>query len=103
MNKHTPTPWVINPKAKAVVMTADGHTICNCGCSSQYQDEWEKNAAFIVKACNAHDDLVALIKRSKEFLTLAIENAKEKGDDAFLGYALTLDRVNLELFKLEGK
>jgi len=70
MTKHTETPWV-----------ADGRLICRtdnhmneiadiCGFDDAHPDrmveknidEDEANAAFIVRACNAHDELVAALE-----------------------------------------
>jgi hypothetical protein len=71
--KHVPTPWhtIPHPDAKCAAVAiarartdgeeqdqhfADGHTTC-------YYPEPEATAEFIVRSCNAHDDLFAALKR----------------------------------------
>lgn len=60
---HTPTPWhaeQFGGSQWAVRHGADRHFRFVC-LTSQGNDQ--ANAKFIVKACNAHDDLVAAVKR----------------------------------------
>jgi hypothetical protein len=59
--KHTPTPWVVSapgiitaPKA----MQDIGH-VCYTGTDGGT----DANAAFIVRACNSHDDLVMALAK----------------------------------------
>jgi len=57
MSEHTVTPWII-----------DGHQIVYddmevCRVSG---DAWEANAAFIVRACNSHDELLEACKQLVE-------------------------------------
>lgn len=61
MTKHTDTPWKFNPFKLTVVSKKDG-TIC-----MMEGDEGvlEANAAFIVMACNAHDELVEALRYMK--------------------------------------
>jgi hypothetical protein len=59
--KHTPTPWVEQdmPAGCNDRITADdgkGTTIC------EFPYGLDANAAFIVRACNAHHELVAALK-----------------------------------------
>jgi hypothetical protein len=60
--KHTPGPWEI-------MLTAHGHTIVSrehgwsVASLPDYDPTHEANAAFIVKAVNAHDELVAALKQ----------------------------------------
>lgn len=59
--QHTPTPWkvdgmdVVSPSEMIVVG-------CLQWCGEDRGGEGEANAAFIVKACNAHDELVAALR-----------------------------------------
>ena len=87
MSNHTPTPWTVEflrwtPESEAVGFRIDSsysvdhlptgmrmHSIVNANCSEQpaYTACWtteqiEANAAFIVRAVNAHDDLVATLQ-----------------------------------------
>ena len=69
MVEHTPVPWEVDeaedlPLA-VIADTADGEAICEIGKDgSRKADscaEWHANAAFIVRACNAHDDLLEVL------------------------------------------
>ena len=61
--KHTPTPWSFGSQfiAKHVGPSVlDYEHIATIPDHLQSDDpQWEANAAFIVQACNSHDDLVA--------------------------------------------
>ena len=62
--KHTPSPWHIDQWRK---ITAQGETLSICGVSQPTgrvadDDIGYANAAFIVQACNSHDDLVAALE-----------------------------------------
>lgn len=70
---HTPTPWVVipafSPTCGDVGITAKGLPNVLAECfedirhgSEKARDEAQSNAAFIVKAVNAYDDLVAALK-----------------------------------------
>lgn len=50
---HTPTPWRVNTfnGDRQEVLDANGNNACV-----------KANAAFIVRACNAHDELVAALE-----------------------------------------
>ncbi|MFA5322565.1 MAG: hypothetical protein WC373_07795 [Smithella sp.] len=75
--EHTPTPWektICWPDSSSSVDVSEnvicvkdnkGRVIALCGHSQQ--EEAEANAAFIVHACNAHDDLLAACKAFAEF------------------------------------
>ena len=50
MSEHTATPWMVDPGDGCdLIIDAESEPICRPG---------EANAAFIVRACNAHDELV---------------------------------------------
>lgn len=65
--KHTPTPWMVDGRPSYLVeqddttkkwsVVAHGKTICRLGTT----DEDRANAAFIVRACNAHEDLLRFV------------------------------------------
>jgi len=64
--KHTPTPWSVklghcrhdHPDTSADVVDIEGFPVANTWCHA-----WAKaNAAFIVRACNAHEELVEAVK-----------------------------------------
>lgn len=68
--KHTPTPWILssgtNGAVRAVHAWKEGgkHIIIAKFPDRTIEDsaEMEANAAFIVRACNAHEELLKLIK-----------------------------------------
>ena len=70
MNKHTPTPWSYQHKSDAythIIRGPNNRFICQFHQSTD--DTTKANAAFIVRACNAHDQLV-------EALELALARAE---------------------------
>ncbi|WP_036305437.1 hypothetical protein [Methylopila sp. 73B] len=83
MSAHTPTPWAvcgsdehwidIKPAREKRRISLSIATVATCTVDA------EANAAFIVRACNAHDDLVAALKA---MVSDAVELA-ESGDAGF--------------------
>lgn len=75
MNDHTPTPWQIGitlypyvhfygPSDVAGFSVAIGSCVTSFG-----KENDEANAAFIVKACNAHDELVAALENVRSIIS----------------------------------
>ena len=65
--KHTPTPWT----QQGEVITKDGATIAKAWLNGLYEDAGahdlqQDNARFIVRACNAHDELVAALEEIRQ-------------------------------------
>lgn len=68
--KHTPTPWTVNFKGSAdIVADFGGNDIAIATIDGPkdkthhlIHEEHQANAAFIVRACNAHDALVGACK-----------------------------------------
>ncbi len=58
MTGHTPTPWANCEGAIFRVIDSRGFTVATVASDSDLRDQWEANAAFIVKAVNCHDALV---------------------------------------------
>ena len=64
--KHTPTPWIL--VYGDVIRNMDGERVADCDTTAldtRPRPPIEKdkaNAAFIVRACNAHGDLVAALE-----------------------------------------
>lgn len=54
--KHTPLPWAVSGRT---IIAGNGRSVCNNGNSSTGQEA--ENLDYIVRACNAHDDLVAAL------------------------------------------
>ncbi len=88
--KHTPTPWRTDEDFDHLsVAGADGAQIADCcilGFKVKRNDAINRaNAAFIVRAVNAHDDLVDALEVAKQF----VEQEAEMRGDADKGYALS--------------
>jgi hypothetical protein len=75
MSTHTPVPWVSN---EFLVKAPDcyGRVICDTEVSINFQpkqyvsrEESRANAAFIARACNSHEDLLAALKTIKSTAT----------------------------------
>ena len=67
--EHTPGQWVIyddgrGPESSDIIMAhIDGDNFDICAMSTELPvDERKANAEFIVRACNAHDDLLEALK-----------------------------------------
>lgn len=66
--KHTPTPWRTNSKNARRIFERKGLIVANCvlpdfgNASGKTSETAAANAAFIVRACNAHSDLVAALE-----------------------------------------
>lgn len=85
--KHTPTPWAVESdnSSPSIYVIQDWeaqhiHPSWNCVAniwSVQKRQVQEANAAFIVQACNAHDDLVEALKYAtseiEEFYKAAVD------------------------------
>lgn len=71
---HTPTPWLLED---GTLRAAGEETrlVADVAIYGRLSDEGKANAAFIVRACNSHNDLVAALRAIQE-----IEN-KEYGPD----------------------
>lgn len=63
---HTPGPWRVDPKAITRVVAGANDTVAVTGCQSDLIDEWPPNAEFIVRACNAHDEMLAALQELLE-------------------------------------
>lgn len=97
MSKPTPTPWMIDPANPEMVMYSDGY-ICDCDAPSYRQTllqvEWEANAAFIVQAVNAHQDLVEALEQ------VLID--WDDGSGAFTLTQATINKAQAALKKAKG-
>ncbi|HYD06525.1 MAG TPA: hypothetical protein VEC60_12410 [Reyranella sp.] len=63
--KHTPTPWVRSGNLLHVGTSTRAKN--RIAATFRYDDNADANAAFIVKAVNAHDELVAALTRIRDF------------------------------------
>lgn len=80
MSAHTPTPWYTGEgKAARIVYAQHGFAVADATIYHARIEpvmEAEENAAFIVRACNAHDDLVAALQAA----VARVEIANAEGD-----------------------
>lgn len=67
-SEHTLGPWKLSKTqvVKCSVYDHDGKPIAHC---DRRGSETSANAAFIVKACNAYDALLAAVQETKELIT----------------------------------
>lgn len=78
VTEKTPPPWVCgdesdpNQRGNIYSHDATGSIIASCKdfiYAPRDESEQNANAAFIVKACNCHDELVTALKRSLNWLS----------------------------------
>lgn len=86
---HTPTPW--HHTGKATLRGADGDYIATL----ENNGRRAGNAAFIVRAVNAHDELVAALKEAIGELN---DYAEDRGGEIYNN-----PRFNAILLKAEGQ
>jgi hypothetical protein len=86
--KHTPTPWWVAQSAGPGILAvdaidpADGNLFAVCeifGINDmrEHSPEAEANAAFIVRACNCHNQLVAALKALYDAVDSSVELTPE--------------------------
>jgi hypothetical protein len=105
MDKHTPTPWQyqwvrwMNDVDLKIVDHKTGRVLAILNKPTPFLtvDEQEANAEFIVRAVNAHDELVAALKQALTDIEFYCERAEENPDTDTT--AIELRRV---LAKAEG-
>lgn len=85
---HTPTPWEIREHnygnvrgAHGLFMVGNNAPIAD-GIYGRNISEADANADFIVKACNAHDDLVAVLEKITDEMTRLNTVMKETWEEA---------------------
>lgn len=79
---HTPTPWEVN--GALIVKDCYGKVIADTDVAMDHPpkryvptEEQKANAAFIVRAVNAHDELLELVKQYYEILQAWAANDEE--------------------------
>lgn len=71
---HTPLPWYAceHPEGPAGIRAPDHKMVARCegmfGRGHVSRGDWEDNAAFIVRACNSHYDLVEALEKLTAFV-----------------------------------
>ncbi len=101
---HTPTPWDRN---RLNICGPDGEELAICSTGNSFNhfpngeciDAAEENAAFIVKACNAHDDLKWLVERAAD-IREAQGWSKAELDRSWQDWQINADKV---LAKAKGE
>lgn len=72
MSTHTPTPWKTEYEneygPEYELLGPDGILVLQYEWNSDRQAEVEANASFVVRAVNCHDDLVAALKASRQWV-----------------------------------
>ena len=96
---HSPTPWhrFENSEGQSIVDDDNGHiAYCDYDIEAEgVDDPAVANAAFIVMACNAHQDLVALLRLALKALNAAPRVCVDDTDS--IGIASKIQRVLAQL------
>ena len=90
---HTPTPWKQGFKDNQCIY-ADYKNVANVQCREK---EWQANAEFIVRAVNAHEELVEACKGAIEQMEGFLS------DGVSLGMAVKIQQIKQALAKAERK
>ena len=73
MTKHTPLPWHKSKDNSGIFIAGNGGRIAEVfygqKITTKHQTEQEANAAFIVKCCNSHYELLAALKELSSHAT----------------------------------
>jgi len=98
MSEHTPLPWVKNDLArieseKEHGWVNDGWIICDCD-----GPDGEHNAAFIVRAVNSHDELVAACRLASQTVE---EITPFVNDDVLAKISVLIANTNAAISKAE--
>lgn len=99
MNLRTPGPWAVQPLdtygGPGLTITGGADEVLVATIGLPFDAEDSANFAFIVTACNAHDDLVAALNECSEWL----ESFYDEGADRL---APTLARARAALAKAQS-
>ena len=74
MSEHTPTPYHVGMRPGPIVYGPSGEMVADCCIITNTSDENKAIAAFIVKACNSHEEL---LEACKFLQPLAIKHAPQ--------------------------
>ena len=93
--KHTPTPWGVHVNLDGAVIYAEDGTrepwlIADVSGGFEDEIEQEANAAFIVKACNNHENLIGVIQAALRISDLWLP---ETADPEHVGEAEALHKM----------
>jgi len=89
--QRTPGPWKQVHKVPTLINSCSAfRSVAETGCGRRkLTPEDEANAAFIVTACNAHDELVAALRGSRDMLRESAKQFRTTGNN---GHAVMCDR-----------
>jgi hypothetical protein len=86
--QHTPTPWEqfagCGPAIFKAGVTQQIASTARLGPDPQVHAVDEANAAFIVTACNAHDELVAALRMMEEHFAWHVEHDTHHDSDLIM-------------------
>lgn len=95
---HTPTPWIAKFDE---VIGANDRSVAVCGVELNENAIDQANAAFIVKAVNAHEALVAALERASNWFERDMTLPRSETASDYSGMGLEL-RTALRLARGEG-
>lgn len=102
MGAHTPTPWSLDSRFKAVVVSEKGDQIAAAfSDATETSDERDANAAFIVRACNGFELLVKALERAKIDLDAAAIIIEDARRETAYGLRQTLEIVDAALAQVK--
>ena len=70
MSKHTPTPYHVGLRPGPIVYGPSGEMVADCRILTNTPDENKAIAAFIVRACNGYEGLIAACKAAETYCRL---------------------------------
>ncbi len=97
--KHAPTPWTAYKSTTRFHLEDKEGTVLAINGGMIPTDA---DAAFIVRACNAHDELVDATDKLAEFLAGVLKQDGFQHDKAMLALTL-IDRADAALAKAKGE
>lgn len=100
MNKHTPTPWFTDPSFNHESISAgpNGFLVADCSRTGGDKDEYQANAAFIVRAVNSYEEMLKGLYELRDRLVMGQDSSgnSEINQDE-------IDLINRLIAKAEGK
>jgi hypothetical protein len=94
---HTPTPWIAKHDVGESRISPKWGQFCM---ATFYSDNHDVDSDFIVRACNAHDDLLAALKKCEDVIGMARLQGKLSSsplspvNDALLAARAVLDQLS---------
>jgi hypothetical protein len=97
--KHTPTPWIADLEAGAIFRIEGNEEIQVADISAKDED-----LEFIVRACNAHEDVLVALRSARDEL-VSLNNNHLSGAAAVVRALVTkqIERYNAAIAKAECK